>query len=528
MLASKDGDPDVLEALHSIVCLALKGHSAFLKFPPLSRVRSLDDLLSNVPSIESAHNEPPPQANSRRETTSRLSLVARLLITQPSAVRMLPVRNALALLKRLPSSLDDLACAVRLPKETLMTIISTPSTPCEMFTLPTVVRTAGGSLSSVTSELTSSIVSEEHSSSSSARGKEPQASSSANSSPSPSNNQDTLQPVPEVDSCPDFGHPPAVCESDDESAAPLPAAEVFKSLMDLDCVEDKTTEWTVANGGDLSDSSLSRINFKNPIVVKSSELEGLSLPSWKSPIDFLKNLGLRKKLEIIYCDHSTGDVTVSSLLKHYSGEKIIDLSPINMNWEVSSTKLSGETTLPSVIRNTDIILMHHDSCFHTSIRNVQNEFPCVSNYVMMTEKDFVWDFHVDFGGTAAHMSVLSGAKRFYFTEPTANNLMLLSDWQLSLSTTFEREGPTGGCDSFPELLQSSGGTLKSVLVEEGQTIMFPPGWIHAVHTQETTVCTNGNFWPIGWYKLPLFVRRFEKEELSLPMFKEMSLFVGNR
>ena len=97
-----------------------------------------------------------------------------------------------------------------------------------------------------------------------------------------------------------------------------------------------------------------------------------------------------------------------------------------------------------------------------------------------------------------------------------------------METTFEREGPTSSCDFFPDLVANAGEEIMSVSVVAGQTMFFPPGWIHGVITLEETVAISGNFWPIGTFKVPLLVRSTESADKSLPMFDEIAWFAADR
>ncbi|KAJ1374565.1 hypothetical protein KIN20_037273 [Parelaphostrongylus tenuis] len=92
------------------------------------------------------------------------------------------------------------------------------------------------------------------------------------------------------------------------------------------------------------------------------------------------------------------------------------------------------------------------------------------------------DFHIDFGGSSVWYHIYQGRKIFYIVEPTAVYLDLFEKYQRSESKTEV---------FFGDLLPP--GALRRVVIEEGQTLMVPSGWIHAVYTPVDSLVFGGNF-----------------------------------
>jgi lysine-specific demethylase PHF8 len=106
--------------------------------------------------------------------------------------------------------------------------------------------------------------------------------------------------------------------------------------------------------------------------------------------------------------------------------------------------------------------------------------PQVQKYCLMSVKDSYTDFHIDFGGTSVWYHVLRGEKIFYLIRPTTANLTLYQQWMTSSnqSETF-----------FGDQVDRC---YKCVL-RQGQTMMIPTGWIHAVLTPIDSLVFGGNF-----------------------------------
>ncbi|GMT25874.1 hypothetical protein PFISCL1PPCAC_17171, partial [Pristionchus fissidentatus] len=111
---------------------------------------------------------------------------------------------------------------------------------------------------------------------------------------------------------------------------------------------------------------------------------------------------------------------------------------------------------------------------HTELR------PDVELFCLMGMGGSFTDYHIDFGGSSVWYHVYRGQKIFYVVEPTAENLDIYQKHQLRT----DREVFLG--DIY-------GDKCWRVVIEEGQTLMIPAGWIHAVYTPVDSLVFGGNF-----------------------------------
>lgn len=113
-------------------------------------------------------------------------------------------------------------------------------------------------------------------------------------------------------------------------------------------------------------------------------------------------------------------------------------------------------------------------------RNYPFPRPQVQKYCLMSVKDSYTDFHIDFGGTSVWYHVLRGEKIFYLIRPSPANLSLYQQWMTS-----SNQSETFFGDQVDQC-------YKCVL-RQGQTMLIPTGWIHAVLTPIDSLVFGGNF-----------------------------------
>ena len=129
--------------------------------------------------------------------------------------------------------------------------------------------------------------------------------------------------------------------------------------------------------------------------------------------------------------------------------------------------------------------------------DVSTSPPKVQKYCIMSMKNAFTDFHIDFGGTSVWYHIFKGEKIFYFIRPTPTNLSLYERWQ-RLSTQSEI------------FLGDMVDKCYRCVVQEGQTLFIPTGWIHAVLTTEDSLVFGGNF--LHSLNIQLQLKVFEIEE----------------
>lgn len=106
------------------------------------------------------------------------------------------------------------------------------------------------------------------------------------------------------------------------------------------------------------------------------------------------------------------------------------------------------------------------------------------------------DFHVDFGGSSVYYHIFKGQKIFYIAEPTEKNLVAYEAHEISHSTS----------DWFGNKIK---GEVKRVVISEGETLLIPAGWIHAVYTPMDSLVFGGNFLHLGNLEMQMRIYRLE-------------------
>lgn len=140
--------------------------------------------------------------------------------------------------------------------------------------------------------------------------------------------------------------------------------------------------------------------------------------------------------------------------------------------EFSDTPLGKMVSRPNVVRDMDLIQKVWP----------KNEAspPKVSLYCLMSVKNSFTDFHVDFGGSSVFYHICSGQKTFLFIEPTKENLKKYEKWCLDDNQTSV---------FFATLVEKT----YRVDLFQGDTMIIPSGWIHAVYTPVDSLIIGGNF-----------------------------------
>ena len=139
--------------------------------------------------------------------------------------------------------------------------------------------------------------------------------------------------------------------------------------------------------------------------------------------------------------------------------------------EFSQKPLTRVVRRPDYVRDMDLQdLVVPDN---VSMKSVQY-------YCLMSVADSYTDFHIDFGGSAVYYHILKGKKVFFFIPPEEKNMKKYEDWNNSSNQNETFLGDlTGDCTR--------------VDLSEGDTMLIPSGWIHAVWTPEDSLVIGGNF-----------------------------------
>ncbi|OCL08226.1 hypothetical protein AOQ84DRAFT_45227 [Glonium stellatum] len=169
------------------------------------------------------------------------------------------------------------------------------------------------------------------------------------------------------------------------------------------------------------------------------------------------------------------------------GEKVVR-NVISL--EVSQSKLGRLIRRPKVVRDMDL----QDSVWPEEDKA---NAPKVQFYCLMSVADCYTDFHIDFGGSSVYYHIVKGKKTFFFIPPTKHNLKKYEEWCLS---------PAQNWTFLPHQVKE----CYRIDLSEGDTMLIPSGWIHAVWTPENSLVIGGNFLTRLHYDMQIRVAEVEK------------------
>lgn len=166
--------------------------------------------------------------------------------------------------------------------------------------------------------------------------------------------------------------------------------------------------------------------------------------------------------------------------------------------EVSQSPLGRLLRRPKIVRDLDL----QDSVWPAELQ-ATGDYPKVQFYCLMSVADCYTDFHVDFGGSSVFYHILKGKKTFFFIPPKDKHLKKYEEW----------------CNSSTQDTTFLGDQTKEcyrVDLSEGDTMLIPSGWIHAVWTPEDSLVIGGNFLTRLNYAMQIKVAKIEKDT-KVPM-----------
>ena len=177
--------------------------------------------------------------------------------------------------------------------------------------------------------------------------------------------------------------------------------------------------------------------------------------------------------------------------------------------EVSKYKLGRLIRRPKCVRDMDIL-------DHVWPAELISTFPAVQFYCLMSVADCYTDFHVDFGGSSVYYHIVRGKKTFFFVPPEEKNIRLYEDW----------------CNSGQQHANFLGDLCtecRRVDLSEGDTMLIPAGWIHAVWTPEDSLVIGGNFLTRTNYEMQFRIWESEKkckieQKFRYPHFQKVMWF----
>ena len=183
--------------------------------------------------------------------------------------------------------------------------------------------------------------------------------------------------------------------------------------------------------------------------------------------------------------------------------------------EVSQSKLGRLIRRPQIVRDLDL----QDSVWPEELL-AKGEYPRVQFYCLMSVADCFTDFHIDFGGSSVFYHILKGKKTFLFIPPKEKNLKKYEEWCMSPAQNWTFLG-----DQTKECYR--------VDLSEGDTMLIPAGWIHAVWTPEDSLVIGGNFLTRLNFGMQLRVAQVEKatgvaRKFRYPHFQKLHWYTALR
>lgn len=183
--------------------------------------------------------------------------------------------------------------------------------------------------------------------------------------------------------------------------------------------------------------------------------------------------------------------------------------------EVSQSKLGRLIRRPQIVRDLDL----QDSVWPVELQS-KGEYPRVQFYCLMSVADCFTDFHIDFGGSSVFYHILKGKKTFLFIPPKEKHLKKYEEWCMSPAQNW-----TFLADQTKECYR--------VDLAEGDTMLIPAGWIHAVWTPEDSLVIGGNFLTRLNYGMQLRIAQIEKatgvaRKFRYPHFQKIHWYTALR
>ncbi|KAL9128458.1 MAG: hypothetical protein Q9217_002862 [Psora testacea] len=183
--------------------------------------------------------------------------------------------------------------------------------------------------------------------------------------------------------------------------------------------------------------------------------------------------------------------------------------------EVSQSKLGRLIRRPQIVRDLDL----QDSVWPEELL-AKGEFPRVQFYCLMSVADCFTDFHIDFGGSSVFYHILKGKKTFFFIPPKEKHLKKYEEWCMS---------PAQNWTFLPDQTKE----CYRVDLSEGDTMLIPSGWIHAVWTPEDSLVIGGNFLTRMNYGMQLRIAQVEKatgvsRKFRYPHFQKLHWYTALR
>ncbi|CDS09000.1 hypothetical protein LRAMOSA10360 [Lichtheimia ramosa] len=230
------------------------------------------------------------------------------------------------------------------------------------------------------------------------------------------------------------------------------------------------------HGSQVTLELLRKTGMREPFVIESPDGLDMQMPSQSITVnDIADAIGHDHPVEVmdVATQSEVPNWTMGQWASYYNDQDK-DRTRNVISLEISDTKLAESIVRPKIVRELDWI----DHIWPSSLK--PKEYPKVQLYCLMGIKDSYTDFHVDFGGSSVFYHVVKGSKVFYFIEPTTTNMRKYQKWSSS---------PDQSMTFFADEVKK----CYAVHIKQGNTMIIPTGWIHAVYTPEDSLVIGGNF-----------------------------------
>ena len=225
--------------------------------------------------------------------------------------------------------------------------------------------------------------------------------------------------------------------------------------------------------------------------------------------------GLEEKVEVIDVKSQNGESKKWNMRRwadYYESSNNKAVRNV-ISLEVSRSRLGRLIRRPQIVRDMDL----QDSVWPQELQ-ARGEFPRVQLYCLMSVADCFTDFHIDFGGSSVFYHILKGKKTFLFIPPKEKHLKKYEEWCMSPAQNW-----TFLADQTKECYR--------VDLSEGDTMLIPAGWIHAVWTPEDSLVIGGNFLTRMHYGMQIRVAQIEKatgvaRKFRYPQFQKLHWYTA--
>ncbi|KAJ6606638.1 jumonji superfamily protein [Mycena vulgaris] len=256
-----------------------------------------------------------------------------------------------------------------------------------------------------------------------------------------------------------------------------------------------------------------------PIVVEKPDGLGMKMPPSDFTVEDVAELvGEESPVEVI--DVATQSASPGWTLGKWADYIELEPEAREKIWnvislEVTGTKVGDLVLPPKLVRDLDWV----ENFWPSTRKGKGHVYPKVQLYCLMGVGSAWTDWHVDFAGSSVYYHILRGSKVFYFIKPTPANLAAYERWS--------------GTELQSSWLGDLVDEVTKVVLAEGNTMIIPSGWIHAVYTPVDTIVFGGNFLHSFAMPMQLKIRKIEiatqvPKKFRFPLFSKLCWYVADK